>query len=300
MSAAAGLDLPAPPKPRLSFKSKFLDKAKALTSVTIGKDQVEIREKEGGRGESRAGLMSQLKEEARKSGKEEEIDVPTDLKLSQEEPIVISPTGAEQEDLPPISTCTPPPPSSKPRRRKPKSRLPKSLSRFLDISAAEGDSEDDNVSNHYSDYSETDSEDSDVSDLVDDRDVEDCREHSQARLFIEQQLKVDIGVKRPQLERLETEDRSLMKRIRKVEITGKPVYEIKEKDPVQPRHVLENSPGEEAEIARFRADKERWRLKTARERQETLLDSASHEVLSTMHIPQACLVPRSLLHSSCK
>lgn len=104
------------------------------------------------------------------------------------------------------------------------------------------------------------------------------------------------------MDRLVTEDLSLMKRLKqsmgKVQIAGSPTFEIREKD----SRPFEISPGvgEEAALARFHADKERWRLSASTIAHESLLDSTSHQVLASMHVPQACPVPRSLLHSGCK
>lgn len=124
---------------------------------------------------------------------------------------------------------------------------------------------------------------------------------SASRFYIEQSLRADLGTKRPQFERLVTEDRSLVKRLKQamgtVHISGSPNFEIRERDPVP---TLEASPGEEAALARFRADKERWRLTSSLSVHESLLDSASHQVLASMHVPPACPVPRSLLRSGCK
>lgn len=102
------------------------------------------------------------------------------------------------------------------------------------------------------------------------------------------------------MDRLVTEDLSLVKRLKqsmgKVKIAGSPTFEIREKD----TRPFETSPGEEAALARFHADKERWRLSASTIAHESLLDSTSHQVLASMHVPQACAVPRSLLHSGCK
>lgn len=161
------LELPAPPRPRLSFQAKFLDKAKAIGETKGLRDQVEIWEREDDREEGRAGLFTRLRAEARKNTVEEAAYHPTDLQLSQESEYL--PT-APPVALEPVQLPAPPLPQALPKPHKHRSRRPpKELAKFLELSAAEGDSEDENVSRHLSDYSaDEESGDSDLSDLVDD------------------------------------------------------------------------------------------------------------------------------------
>ena len=162
------LELPAPPRPRASFKAKFLDKAKTIGEAKELKDHVEIREREDEGNEGRVGLFTRLREEARRDTGADTAYHPTDLQLSQEsDPLPAHPAVDLVE---PVQQHESPRPQARPKQHKVRSRRPpKALAKLLDISAAEGDSDDDNVSRHLSDYSaDGESEESDLSDLVDD------------------------------------------------------------------------------------------------------------------------------------
>ena len=163
---AQALDLPAPPRPRLSFQAKFLHKAKAIGEAKGLRDQVEIREREDEK-EGRAGLFTRLRAEARKDTGEAAAYHPTDLQLSQESEFLPTAALADPE-LVQLPASPLPQPLPKPHRHRSR-RPPKEIAKLLEISAAEGDSEDESVSRHLSDYSaDEESGESDVSSLVDD------------------------------------------------------------------------------------------------------------------------------------